>query len=43
MLLGVDAYFNNLEGVIETETGYANGNSKETYYENLKNQIMQKL
>ena len=33
---GVDAYFNNLEGVIETETGYANGNSKETYYENLK-------
>ena len=31
------AYFKNIEGVLETEVGYANGNTTETYYENLKN------
>lgn len=34
---GVDAYFKNIEGVVETETGYANGKTTETFYENLKN------
>lgn len=34
---GVDAYFKNIEGVTETEVGYANGNTTETFYENLKN------
>ena len=32
---GVDAYFKNIEGVVET--GYANGKTTETFYENLKN------
>ena len=34
---GVDAYFKEIEGVDKTEAGYANGNSEDTYYENLKN------
>ncbi len=34
---GVDAYFKEIEGVDKTEAGYANGNSGDTYYENLKN------
>lgn len=34
---GVDAYFSQIEGVVETEVGYANGNSDDTFYENLKN------
>ena len=34
---GVDAYFKNIGGVVETEVGYTNGNTTETYYENLKN------
>lgn len=34
---GVDAYFKNIEGVVETEAGYANGKTTDTFYENLKN------
>lgn len=34
---GVDAYFKNLDGIIETEVGYANGKTEDTFYENLKN------
>lgn len=34
---GVDAYYKNIEGVVETEAGYANGKTTETFYENLKN------
>ena len=34
---GVDAYFKNIEGVVETESGYANGKTTDTFYENLKN------
>lgn len=34
---GVDAYFKNIEGVLETEAGYANGKTTDTFYENLKN------
>lgn len=30
---GVDAYFNSLKGVIETNSGYANGNFKNPTYE----------
>lgn len=33
---GVDAYFSSIKGVLETETAYANGKTKKTYYENLK-------
>ncbi|MDO5047856.1 MAG: peptide-methionine (S)-S-oxide reductase MsrA [Anaerococcus sp.] len=33
---GVDAYFNQLKGILETEAGYANGNSVKTTYEKLK-------
>lgn len=32
---GTDAYFRNLDGVIKTEVGYANGDGEETFYENL--------
>lgn len=32
---GVDAYFSNLDGVISTEVGYANGKSATTTYEDL--------
>lgn len=34
---GVDAYFSQINGVIETQAGYANGRSTDTFYENLKN------
>ena len=34
---GVDAYFKNIEGVVETEAGYANGKTTDTFYEKLKN------
>lgn len=34
---GVDAYFSQIEGVVETEVGYANGKGDDTFYENLKN------
>ncbi len=34
---GVDAYFNSIKGILATETGYANGNTEDTFYENLKN------
>lgn len=32
---GVDAYFSNLDGVISTEVGYANGKTATTTYEEL--------
>ncbi|WP_296111772.1 peptide-methionine (S)-S-oxide reductase MsrA [uncultured Anaerococcus sp.] len=32
---GVDAYFTNLDGVIKTEVGYANGKEDTTTYEDL--------
>lgn len=32
---GVDAYFTNLDGVIKTEVGYANGKKDTTTYEDL--------
>ncbi len=32
---GVEAYFKNLEGVLETEVGYANGLTEETSYREL--------
>lgn len=32
---GVDAYFSNLDGVISTEVGYANGKTATTTYEQL--------
>lgn len=32
---GVDAYFSNLDGVISTEVGYANGKTSTTTYEEL--------
>lgn len=34
---GVDAYFKRIEGVEETQAGYANGLTEDTFYENLKN------
>lgn len=34
---GVEAYFKALKGVLETEVGYANGQSEETCYEELRN------
>ncbi len=34
---GVDAYFKQIEGVENTEAGYANGLTEDTFYENLKN------
>lgn len=33
---GVDAYFKTIEGIVETEVGYANGNTEETAYPLLK-------
>lgn len=33
---GVEAYFSNLDGVIKTEVGYANGKTATTTYEELK-------
>ncbi|MDO4595255.1 MAG: peptide-methionine (S)-S-oxide reductase MsrA [Tissierellia bacterium] len=33
---GVEAYFKTIEGVICTQVGYANGDSEETKYEQLK-------
>lgn len=33
---GVEGYFDQIEGVVETSVGYANGNSCETAYELLK-------
>lgn len=33
---GVEGYFKELDGVRDTEVGYANGNTKETQYEKLK-------
>jgi peptide methionine sulfoxide reductase MsrA len=35
MLLGIEAYFQQLKGVIDTEVGYANGDSKNPKYEDL--------
>lgn len=32
---GVDAYFSNLDGVVATQVGYANGNALTTTYEEL--------
>lgn len=32
---GVDAYFSNLDGVVATEVGYANGKTETTSYEEL--------
>lgn len=32
---GVEAYFQKVKGVVETEVGYANGNTRETEYEKL--------
>lgn len=32
---GVDAYFSNLDGVVATQVGYANGNAPTTTYEEL--------
>ena len=34
---GVDAYFKQIEGVEKTQSGYANGLTEDTFYENLKN------
>ncbi|HBN84204.1 MAG TPA: peptide methionine sulfoxide reductase [Clostridiales bacterium] len=34
---GVEAYFANIDGVIKTVVGYANGNTTNPVYENLKN------
>ena len=36
---GVEAYFSRLKGVIETKCGYANGNTVNPSYEDLKNHI----
>lgn len=36
---GVDAYFNNLKGVIETSSGYANGNIENPTYEQVCNNV----
>lgn len=33
---GVEAYFSNLDGVVKTEVGYANGKTATTTYEELK-------
>lgn len=33
---GVEGYFQRLDGILETEVGYANGKTEETTYENLK-------
>lgn len=33
---GVEAYFKNIDGIIDTEVGYANGLSEETSYNDLK-------
>lgn len=33
---GVEAYFSNLDGVVKTEVGYANGKTASTTYEELK-------
>ncbi len=33
---GVEKYFKNIEGVLETEVGYANGNTKDPTYEDVK-------
>ena len=33
---GVEGYFQRLDGILETEVGYANGNTEETTYEDLK-------
>ena len=33
---GVEAYFKKLKGVINTTVGYANGNTKNPKYEDLK-------
>ena len=34
---GVEAYYKKLKGIIDTECGYANGNSVNPSYEDLKN------
>ncbi|WP_202950177.1 peptide-methionine (S)-S-oxide reductase MsrA [Metamycoplasma alkalescens] len=34
---GVEAFFAKIKGVVDTEVGYANGITKETSYQNLKN------
>ena len=36
---GVEAYYKKLKGIIDTECGYANGNSVNPSYEDLKNHI----
>lgn len=36
---GVEAYFNNLKGVLETSVGYANGNFENPTYEQVCNNI----
>ena len=33
---GVEAYFKNIDGIIDTEVGYANGLTEETSYNDLK-------
>lgn len=36
---GVEAYYNQLKGVLETSVGYANGNTANPKYEDLKHHI----
>lgn len=33
---GVEAYFKNIDGIVDTEVGYANGNTDQTTYQDLK-------
>ena len=36
---GVEAYYKSLKGVLDTEVGYANGNTKNPTYEDVKHHI----
>ena len=34
---GVEAYFKEIDGVVDTEVGYANGKAEQTTYQEVKN------